>query len=65
MSRRLGWSRTNFLEGIFLLGGFIPGFLAFVFTATRCAAFLVLVLALMRLADFLGAELTFVWVFPP
>jgi hypothetical protein len=36
----------------------------FVFTAWRCATFLALVLALARLADFLGAELTFARVFP-
>jgi hypothetical protein len=49
-----------------LARGLIACFLVFVFvfTATRCAAFLALALALVRLADFLRAELTFVRAFP-
>jgi hypothetical protein len=42
----------------------IPGFLAFVFAATRRAAFVGVVFAPMRLAAFLGAELAFLPTFP-
>jgi hypothetical protein len=38
--------------------------LAFVFAATRCAVFLALTLAPVRLADFLGVDLTFLPAFP-
>ena len=45
--------------GPLALRGLIPSFLAFVFTMTRCAAFLALALVPVCLAAFLGAELTF------
>ena len=47
-----------------LARGLIPSFLVFVFEATRRAVFLALALAPVRLADFLGADLTFLPTFP-
>ena len=49
----------TFLGAACLARGLLPNFLAFVFTATRWAAFLALAFAPVCLAAFLGAELTF------
>jgi len=49
----------TFLGAACLARGLIPNFMAFVFTATRCAAFLALAFAPACLAVYLGAELTF------
>ena len=54
----------TFLRAAGLAGDLIPGFLAFVFAAPRRAVFLALTLASMRLADFLGVDLTFLPTFP-
>jgi hypothetical protein len=54
----------TFLEAACLARGLVPSFLAFVFAATRRAAFEALVLAPVRLAAFLGAELAFLPTFP-
>jgi hypothetical protein len=47
-----------------LARGLIPSFLAFVFEAPRRAAFVGIVFARVRLADFLGVDLTFLLAFP-
>jgi hypothetical protein len=54
----------TFLGATCLARGLIPGFLAFVFAATRCGAFVALGFAPVRLAAFLGAALTFLPTFP-
>jgi len=54
----------TFLRAACFARGLIPGFLAFVFAATHCAVFLALTLVPVRLADFLGADLTFLPAFP-
>jgi hypothetical protein len=52
------------LEAARLARGLVPSFLAFVFAATRRAVFLALTLAPVRLANFLGVDLTFLPAFP-
>jgi len=63
--RRLGRLWTNFLEGRLPCTWFDSRLLGLcVFAAMRCAVFLALTLVPVRLADFLGVDLTFLPAFP-